>query len=174
MTKPIPEKIEGTQRTRKTVEVGGKNFRVSEVPPIEALDNKLIELSAKRYRILPMDTFDGRKIMHQYPMTMLPKIGDYNENEELFRLLMRYVEVEVAPNVWQKLDTDELIKQHVSAKDTIVLEREVVDLTTGFFSSGKLTSIAMGATEFFIQKIILTLTQLSGELLQAEKQPSEK
>lgn len=170
----VPEKIEGTQRTRKTVEVGGKNFRVSEVPPIEAQEYKLIELNATKYRILPMDVFDGRRIMHEYPMTMLPKIGDYKANEELFKILMRYVEVELAPNIWQKLDTDELIRQHVSAKDTIVLEREVVDLTTGFFSSGKLMTIGMEITEFFIKKLILTLTQLSGELLQADEQPSEK
>lgn len=161
-------------RKEKTITVGEKNFKIKEVPPIEALDHKLIEIAAKRYRVKSMDVFDARRVAYEFPITMMPRIGDYAENEKLFRLLMKYVEVEISPNNWQALTTDELIRQHVSPKDFARLEREVVDFTTGFFSDGNASNIVLTIGEFIIERITKTLMVLSAEFLKADKQLSEK
>lgn len=145
----------------------GQQYKVNEVPPIPALDHKLIELGTKHFRINKMRVFDTRRVAFQYPTTMMPKIGCYSENEELFRLLMSYVEVEVSGQ-WIPLKNDDLINQHVQATDWLTLEMEVVDLTTGFFSNGSGMNIATTMSQFLIERVIKTFMALSGELLPRE------
>lgn len=151
---------------RKSKEVtapSGTEYKVNEVPPIEALEHKLIELGAKNFRINKMSVMNTRRVAFQYPTTMMPKIGCYAENEDLFRLLMSYVEVNVGGQ-WVPLKNDDLINQHVRPEDWLTLEMEVVDLTTGFFSNGSAMNIATTISQFLIARVIKTFTALSESL----------
>jgi len=160
-------------RQEKEIQINGKEYKIKEVPPIEAQEYKLIELSSKQYRIDKMDVFDTRRVCMTYPVNLLPKVGEYNQNEEMFRLLMKYVEVNINGN-WVKLDNDELIRQHVEPMDCFLLEKEVVDLTTGFFTSGKLQDFTMDILNLALQNVITTLMESLAQSLPAEKQLLEK
>lgn len=128
----------------------------------------------------------ARDVMFNYPTTLLPKIGNYGENERLFKLLMKYVEVQPEPDKnpdwWIRLDTEESINQNVSAKGVIQLEKEVIDFSTDFFSSGKLTQIGTTLGELarnILTNIVLqSIAELSGtdivSMLDKSVLPSEK
>ena len=128
----------------------------------------------------------ARDVMFNYPTTLLPKVGNYGENERLFKLLMKYVEVQPEPDKnpdwWIRLDTEESINQNVSAKGVIQLEKEVIDFSTDFFSSGKLTQIGTTLGELarnILTNIVLqSIAELSGtdivSMLDKSVLPSEK
>ena len=128
----------------------------------------------------------ARDVMFNYPTTLLPKIGNYGENERLFKLLMKYVEVQPEPDKnpdwWIRLDTEESINQNGSAKGVIQLEKEVIDFSTDFFSSGKLTQIGTTLGELarnILTNIVLqSIAELSGtdivSMLDKSVLPSEK
>lgn len=143
-------------RQEKEIKIENKTFKIKEVPPMEAQKYKLIELNAKRYRVSQMDVFDNRRICMTYPLNLIPKVGEYKENEDMFRLLMKYVEVDIN-GTWVKLDNDELIRQNVSAMACFELEKEVIDLTTGFFSSGKLQDYTRDIVDLVLRNVITTL-----------------
>ena len=157
-------------RQEKELKIGEKEYKIKEVPPIEAQKYKLIELSSKHYRISKMDVFDTRKLCFVYPITMFPKIGEYEKNEEVFKLLMKYVEVKIG-DVYLPLNSDEMIRQHVAPMDSFTLEKEVVDLTTGFFTSGKLQDYTTDILAFVLQNLITTLTESLEQSSPVEKQP---
>lgn len=128
----------------------------------------------------------SRDVMFNYPTTLLPKIGNYGENERLFKLLMKYVEVQPEPDKnpdwWIRLDTEESINQNVSAKGVLELEKEVIDFSTDFFSSGKLTQIGTTLGELarnILTNIVLqSIAELSGtdivSMLDKSVLPSEE
>lgn len=128
----------------------------------------------------------SRDVMFNYPTTLLPKIGNYGENERLFKLLMKYVEVQPEPDKnpdwWIRLDTEESINQNVSAKGVLELEKEVIDFSTDFFSSGKLTQIGTTLGELarnILTNIVLqSIAELSGtdivSMLDKSVLPSEQ
>lgn len=156
-------------RQEKEVQIDNKTFKIKEVPPIEAQKYKLIELNARRYRVNQMDVFDNRRVCMTYPLNLIPKVGEYKENEDMFRLLMKYVEVEIQGK-WVRLDNDELIRQNVSPMACFELEKEVIDLTTGFFSSGKLQDYTRDIVDTVLRNVIITLMNSLEQSSQAEKQ----
>ena len=146
------------QQKEITIEKNGQEtkYKINEVPPIEAQEYKLIELARRNYKIYKMNVFDAREICMTYPINLVPKVGDYKENEKMFRLLMKYVEVK-SGDQWIKLENDEMIKQHVPPMVSFLLEKEVVDLTTGFFTSGKLQDFTSDIIAYLTQNVIITL-----------------
>lgn len=165
-------------RAEKIVEVEGKDFKIKEVPPIEAQKYKLVEAMGKVYKILQMGVYDTRKVCLTYPMSLIPKLGEYAINEELSNLLMKYVEVKVklpdGKEHWLRLDNRELVEQHVPPMQLLPLEIAVIDHTTGFFSSGKFQDLVADQLVLLGQNIITTLTQSLAQSSKAEELPSEK
>ena len=82
---------------------------------------------------------------------------------------MKYVEVKVGDQ-WVRLDNDEVIRQNVPPMVSFELEKEVVDLTTGFFSSGKLQDYTSDILAYLMQNVIATLMESLGQSLPLEKQ----
>ena len=151
-----------------------------------ATKTKIVQIDGRNYRISELPLMVARDVMFNYPTTLLPKIGNYGENERLFKLLMKYVEVQPEPDKnpdwWIRLDTEESINQNVSAKGVIQLEKEVIDFSTDFFSSGKLTQIGTTLGELarnILTNIVLqSIAELSGtdivSMLDKSVLPSEK
>ena len=67
----------------------------------------------------------------------LEKDDGGNENQELFYIIMKAVEVEISPNRWVRLDSEELINQHTRAIFINKLADEVLSLTLGFYKDGE-------------------------------------
>ena len=55
------------------------------------LEPKEIEIEGKKYIITKIPAVQGREILTQYPITAMPKIGQYKATEELMFKMMKYV-----------------------------------------------------------------------------------
>lgn len=124
---------------------------------------KIIELEGKRFKISEMSFVDGRRVEMNYVTTILPRVGDYEKNEALLPTIFKYAWVEVMPDKWLNLDSMELVEQHCSYATAKAIEREVVDMTLGFFDGGKLESLWEKLVESLGQELIKILMSLSEE-----------
>jgi hypothetical protein len=128
----------------------------------------------KKYVISKFPAIAGREIVAKYPLSAMPKLGDYQVNEETMFKLMSYVAVDIGNNNVVRLSTRELIDNHVPDWETLMkIELEMMKYNTSFFGKGE-TSTFLKAT---IQKHLLSvspiLTDSLQQLLAAIKQRSE-
>ena len=75
---------------------------------------------AKTFILSNFDAVTGRRIITQYPLTGLPKIGDYVENEKLMFLLMSFVAVVTEDGRKLRLSTPELVMNHVPSAEMLM------------------------------------------------------
>lgn len=122
----------------------------------------------KTYVLSKVPATYAREIVAQYPMTALPKIGDYSVNEQMMFRLMGYV------GIAQKdgkeplvLSTRELIDNHcVDLKTLATLEIEMFRYNWDFFLPEDLSNL--GAR---FRRILSTfLTQILTESLRQSSQ----
>jgi hypothetical protein len=79
----------------------------------------------------------GREIIAKYPISNMPKIGDYKVSEETMLLLMKYVE-RVYPDRVQELTNKSLVDNHVPSWEVLAkLEMLMIDYNCSFFRNGK-------------------------------------
>lgn len=101
-----------------------------------ALKQEIKEFEGKKFRINEMRPMDARKVMLRWGAS-LEKDDDGKENQGLFYLLMKYVEVEIASDKWIRLDTEELVNQHTRGTFINKIGDEVISLSLGFYEDGK-------------------------------------
>lgn len=117
---------------------------------------------SRTFRIAKFDCIFGREVYSQYPVTALPKVGDYRMNEELMFRALKYVAVEVTSGVWVTLETQDLIRNHVKDWEQLTgIERELGAYNFSFFQNGKAFGFFDGLAKIFLQKITETLTTSS-------------
>lgn len=114
MLNPMPKEIECRDGTRKT-------FILSHFPAIA-----------------------GREIVSQYPLTAIPKVGEYTTNEAIMLKLMAFVGVPhpadaaAAPTM---LTTRALVDNHVPDFECLMrLEAAMLEYNCSFFGNGKVST----------------------------------
>lgn len=117
---------------------------------------KEVTLSGKTYTINKFKPTDGRKIVAGYPITLAPRIGNYDANEQLMQLLMSHVQVHLENGTKIALTTKALIDNHVLSWDDLVsLEYETLKANCKFMQDGNLMSfvdtIKQAATKFLME-----------------------
>lgn len=117
----------------------------------------------------------GREIIAGYPLTGIPKIGEYKQNEVIMQKLMAYVAVPMpAPAEPLRLTTPALIDNHCPDWECLArLEVEMLKRNSSFFSNGRASTFLQGIAQQLQALTIKTLTGLSAQLSKAEKQPSK-
>lgn len=117
----------------------------------------------------------GREIILQYPTSALPKVGDYNTNEDLMLKLMKYVGVQIeGRDEPQMLTNAALVDNHIkSTEDLLRLEWAMMSYNFDFFGSGKLSGILDRVMTQAVALIQKTLTDLS-PALRASKDAAER
>ncbi len=133
----------------KDVEIGGKVFVLSKFPAVA-----------------------GREIITQYPLTAIPKVGEYKANEAMMLKLMCFVGVRTGDKVLA-LSTRELIDNHIPDWETLAqIEVGMIEYNCSFFGDGRASTffdgIALKVKEFLTQTLTDSLAQSS----QAGKPPS--
>ena len=133
---------------------------------------KEVEIGGKRFVLSKFPAIAGREIVTQYPLTAIPKVGEYKANEAVMLKLMGYVGV---PNGDRPimLTTRELIDNHVGDWEILAqLEIAMLEYNCSFFGDGRASTffdvIARKVTVFLSQ----TLTASQAQSSQAGKQPS--
>jgi hypothetical protein len=103
----------------------------------------------------------AREVITQYPVSAIPKLGDYGRNEELMLKLMSYVALPgKGPNGTDlRLQTRALIDNHIPDFETLArLEMAMLEKNCTFFARGKASNF-LGSLVDKVQALITsTLT----------------
>jgi hypothetical protein len=137
---------------------------------MDLIQPKEIEINGKTYRISKFPATVGREIVAKYPVSNMPKLGDYKVSEEVMIKLMNYVEV-VLPERSIRLSTRELIDNHVPDWEVLAkLEWEMLQYNCSFLTDGKSLSFLEKLARLAEQKISEILTASLGKSSVREKQ----
>jgi len=127
----------------------------------------------KTYRISRFPAVAGREIVAKYPLSGLPKLGDYAVNEETMLKLMSYVFVEAGGD-HLPLNTKALVNNHVPDLEALArIEFAMLSYNTSFFQSGKASTFLSIFKAQLKEWSSSTLMDSLEKLLQAAKQPSK-
>lgn len=108
----------------------------------------------------------GREIIAKYPLSAMPKLGDYAVNEETMLKLMAYVAVPT-DNGELPLKTRALVDNHVPDWETLArIEVGMMEYNCSFFGNGRASTFFAGIAQKAQALITKTLTDLSGQLSQ--------
>lgn len=139
--------------------------------PLE-VDIETPDGGSKRFIISKFPAIAGRKIVSQYPVTGMPKLGDYDQNEHIMLELMKFVAVPT-DNGEIALSTQAMINNHVPDWETLAkLEIKMMEYNCSFFGNGKASSFLEGSLQSIQQLITQTLTDLLAQSSAQGKQPS--
>lgn len=116
----------------------------------------------------------GREIIAKYPLSGMPKLGDYAVNEETMFKLMSFVAIPGANGEPIRLTTKELINNHCGDWETLArVEMEMLKRNCSFFGNGQASTFLQGIARQAQALLTKTLMDLSGQLSKAEKRPSK-
>jgi hypothetical protein len=126
----------------------------------------------RAYVLSKFPAISGREIIAKYPLSAMPKLGDYAVNEETMLKLMAYVGVPRDQGEPLLLTTRGLVDNHVPDWETLArIEFAMMEYNVSFFANGKGSTFLeaiMAKAQAFLSK---TLTDLSGQLSQKGKRP---
>lgn len=125
----------------------------------------------KKFIISEIPAVQSREIIAQYPLSALPKLGDYQVNEKMFFKMMEYVDVltEGGPI---RLKTKELINNHCDFVTAARLEGLMFQKNWGFFLLGTTSTFSDLIKEKGKQLLTAISTVSSAQSSQTEKPAS--
>jgi hypothetical protein len=114
----------------------------------------------KNFILSKFPAIAGREIVSQYPVTGMPKIGEYKSNEDIMLKLMKFVAVPTDTGVIV-LSTQALINNHVPDWETLAkIEIKMMEYNCSFFGNGKASTFFGSILQNTQQLITQTLTDL--------------
>ena len=136
------------------------------------IEPKLVVIDGKEFVLSKFPAIAGREIIAKYPLSGLPKIGDYNTNEETMLKLMSYVAVN-AGDVPIMLSTRGLVDNHAGSWETLAkIEVAMMEYNCSFFQNGRISTFFDDFAQKLPAWISQMLTDLSAQLLLREKPAS--
>ena len=127
----------------------------------------------KKFILSKFPAIAGREIVSQYPVTGMPKVGEYSANEEIMLKLMKYVAIPTE-NGNIALSTQALIDNHIPDWETLAkLEIKMMEYNCSFFGNGKASTFFDGILQTTQQLITQTLTDLLAQSSAQGKQASK-
>lgn len=116
----------------------------------------------KTYILSRFPAVQGREIVTQYPMTAMPKVGDYATNEALMLKIMAHVAVPTEGGGQLQLTSRALVDNHVPDFEALMrLEWAMMEYNCSFLQGGGLSRlIEERALPFLSQSISRMLTDL--------------
>lgn len=136
------------------------------------LQPKSIEINGKTFILSKFTATAGREIVSKYPLSMVPKLGDYAVNEATMLKLMSFVGVDLDGRT-QPLSNRALVDNHCVDWETLALiEKEMLEYNCSFLTSGLVSTFLQDLAQNIPQWISQMLTGLLAELSEQEKQRS--
>lgn len=136
---------------------------------------ELIEVQheGKTFLLSKFPAVAGREIVSKYPLSGMPKLGDYKTNEETMLKLMSFVAIKLKDGIVLHLDSRDLIDNHIKSWETLArLEIEMLEYNVSFFQNGRISNFLTDIAPKLQAWISKTLTDSLAQLSQTEKQPS--
>lgn len=136
------------------------------------LEPKHVQVNGKKFVLHKFPAIAGREIICNYPLTAVPKVGEYKTNEEIMLKLMKYVGVPIN-DIVLPLSTAELVDQHTGSWETLMkLEAAMIEYNCSFFQNGLASTFLTGLAQKVPAWISKTLMDSLERLSQKEKQAS--
>jgi hypothetical protein len=112
----------------------------------------------------------GRRIVAKYPLSAVPKLGDYEVNEATMLELMAFVGVPREGAEPLQLTTQALVNSHCKSWETLArVEMAMMEYNCSFFGNGKASSFFEAIARQAQLLISKTLTDLSAQLSGQDK-----
>ena len=142
---------------------------------MELLEPKEVVIDGCTFRIGKFPAVAGREIITKYPISNIPRLGDYGVSEEVMLKLMSYIERVTEPEGKAiRLVTKDLVNNHVPSWETLVkLEAAALEHNCSFFHNGKSSAFLKNLGTLAQEKVTEILTDLLAKSSQAAKQPSK-
>ena len=100
--------------------------------------------------ISTMPAIDGRYVLSQYPLSNMPKTGDYGVSKEAMLVMMRHVGKVMPNGETLRLTSEALINNHVPDAEALIrLEISMLSENTSFFQNGS----ASGFLDYLLKKV---------------------
>lgn len=130
------------------------------------LEQKDIEIDGKMFVISKFPAMTGYEIVTQFPISAVPKLGDFSTHKELIYKIMCYVGVKVEGNpAILRLTTEALINNHTGNWETLSkLIMAMVENNCSFLVGGKISGFLdsiMESLPTFLAKILTSSQELS-------------
>lgn len=126
----------------------------------------------KTFILSKFPAVQGREIVAKYPLSAVPKLGDYAVNEETMLKLMAFVATPRESGEPLRLSTRALVDNHVADWETLArIECAMLEYNVSFFGNGRASSLLQSFAQRAQQLILSTLTDLSGQLSRRDKRP---
>lgn len=128
----------------------------------------------RTYIISKFPAVAGREIVTKYPVSNIPKLGEYQQSEEVMLKLMAFT-ASVSPEGNRvALTTRALVDNHVPDWETLAkLEWSQLEYNTSFFGNGLNSDFFENFSQKAVTWISKTLIPLLATSLQAAKPPSK-
>ena len=127
----------------------------------------------KRYIISKFPAVAGREIVTKYPVSNVPKLGDYQQSEDVMLKLMAFTAVVTPDGTPLQLVTRELVNNHVPDWETLAkLEWAELEYNVSFFGNGLNSGFLESISQKGVAWITKTLIPLLVASLQTGKPPS--
>jgi hypothetical protein len=144
---------------------------------MDLLQPKEIEIDlpdgdTRTYIISKFPAVEGREIVAKYPLSALPKLGDYQVSEDIMLKLMCFVAVDNNGKPL-RLTTRALVNNHIGSWEILAkIEMAMMEYNCSFFTNGKALTSLNELCRKAAQKISIILTDLSGPSSTPTRQPS--
>lgn len=128
---------------------------------------------SKTFLLSKFPAVAGREIVTKYPVSNVPKIGDYQQSEEVMLKLMAFVAVQPAEGAPILLTTRALVDNHVGDWETLAkLEWAQLEYNVSFFGNGLNSDFFENFSQKAVKWISQTLIPSLAASLQTVKPPS--
>lgn len=95
----------------------------------------------KAFILSKLPAIAGREILTQYPLTAMPKVGDYGVNEALMLKMLAFVAVPMEQGEPLRLSTAALVDNHVPDAEALMrIEAAMLEYNCSFFGNGKVST----------------------------------
>jgi hypothetical protein len=136
------------------------------------LEPKEVTIDGRNFVLSKFPAVAGREIISKYPISAMPKLGDYKVNEETMFKLMKFVGVKQGDTILC-LTTPALIDNHTRSWETLMkVEWAMIEYNCTFFQNGALSTSLEDTAPKVLAWISKISTALSARSLRTEKQPS--
>lgn len=135
------------------------------------IEPKQITIDGKSFIISKFPAVAGREIVCKYPLSGLPKLGDYKVNEETMFKLMNFVAVQIN-DTQIRLSTLELVNNHTGSWETLgKVEIAMMEYNCTFFQKGRISTFFDDIARIVPVWTSKILTALLAQLSQVGKRP---
>lgn len=134
------------------------------------IEPKEIQIDGKKYTVSKFPAVAGREIIAKYPLSGMPKLGDYAVNEETMLKLMCFVSITLPDGTPLHLSNRTLVDNHVNSWETLAkIEMAMMEYNCSFFQNGRVSRFFDDIAQKLPSWISKMLMGLSERLSQVEK-----